>query len=244
MTPPAEPPLPRPDALPVRPVSSAAVLPEAVATALFGAPLRGAERVEVVRLGRVVATVAAVAGPALRLVLDASCSAEPTGPGGLRLCGPVGTVDAPVPEPVAARLVLLVGLARAWGVGERAVVAVGSVAVRVAVEAGAVAGVEVDRAVWTAAGRPETARWLPQTEWGDDAPPEPVDATAFVVPRRVVTETDVRQAKLRRLTIRLAPGQVVTPAAQSLAREWGVFEAAGPAVGLPQAAPSGKATPS
>jgi hypothetical protein len=214
-------PLPRPDALPVRPVASSAALPEAVAVALFGAPLRGSEHVDVVRLGRVVATVAAVAGPALRLVLDASCDAEP---GGLRLCGPVGNVDAPAPEPVAARLVLPAGLVRAWGVGERAAVAVGGVAVRASVEAGAVAGIEVDRAVWIAAGRPATARWLPGMEWEDEVRPEPADATTLVVPRRVVTETDVRQAKLRRLTIRIAPGQVVTPAAQSLAREWGVFE--------------------
>ena len=214
------PPIPRPDALAVRPVTSTAVLPETVALALFGAALRGAERVEVVRLGRAVATVRAVAGPALRLVLDASCDTEPTG---LRLRGPMGGVDAPLPEPVAPRLVLPAGLVRAWGVGSRATVALGCVAVRAAVEAGVDARVEVDRAVWVAAGRPETARWLQQTEWEADARPEPADATTLVVPRRVVTETDVRQARMKRLTIRLSPGQVVTPAAQSLAREWGVF---------------------
>jgi hypothetical protein len=214
------PPLPRPDALAVRPVASTAVLPEAVAVALFGAPLRGAERAEVVRLGRVVATVRAVAGTALRLVLDASCDTEPTA---LRLRGPVGSVDAPTPEPVQPRLVLPAGLVKAWGVGGRATVALGGVAVRAAVEAGADARVEVDRALWVAAGRPETARWLQQTEWEPDARPETAETTTLVVPRRVVTETDVRQARLKRLTIRLSPGQVVTPAAQSLAREWGVF---------------------
>ena len=214
------PPLPRPDALAVRPVAGHAVVPPDVALALFGAPLRGTERVRLVRLGHVAATVPVVAGPTLRVVLDASLDVKA---GGLRLAGSVGAVAAPAPETVAARLVLPAGTARAWGVGAVAVVALGSVAVRVAVVAGADACVDVDRALWIAAGRPATARWLPQTDWQPDAaPPEP-DA-ALVVPRRVVTETDVRQARLRHRTIRVAPGQLVTPAAASLAREWGVFE--------------------
>lgn len=230
----APPPLPRPDALPVRPLGSRAVLPPDTAAALFGGALRGAERLEVVRLGSIVATVPVVAGAALRLVLDASVVAEPTM---LRLKGPVGVVDAPRPEAVEARLVLPAGLARAWGVGESAVVALGSVAVKVRLEAGTEAGVEVDRALWAAAGRPEAARWLPQTDWTTDdmsaSEVETADA-AFVVPRRVVTETDVRQARLKRRTIRLAPGQVVTPAAQSLAREWGVFETTEAVAGAPR----------
>lgn len=216
-------PLPRPDALAVRPVASHAVLPGALALALFGSALRGAERVDVVRLGRVLATVPVVPGPALRLVLDASVDADAYA-GGLRLSGPVGIVDAPAAEPARPRLVLPAGLVRAWGVGERAVVALGSVAVSAAVEAGAEAGLEVDRAVWIAAGRPATARWMPGVAWESETRADATPTTVQTVPRRVVTETDVRQARTKRLTIRLTPGQVVTPAAASLAREWGVFE--------------------
>ena len=222
-------PLPRPDALAVRPLASRAVVPPATAEALFGAPLRGTERLEVVRLGRVVASVPVAAGGELRLVLDASMDVPADG---LRLAGPVGTVDAPRPEAVATRLVLPTGLVRAWGVGETAVVALGPIAVRVPVVAGAETGVEVDRTVWVAAGRPEAGRWLPQTDWQPEmtaATQEDEPGAAFVVPRRVVTETDVRQARLKRRTIRVAPGQVVTPAAQSLAREWNVFEGGTPA---------------
>lgn len=224
------PPLPRPDALAVRPVASHAVLPPEAVAALFGTALRGTERVEVVRLGRVVAAVPVSPGPALRLVLDASVEVDPDAlASGLRLRGPVGVCNAPVPEPVAARLTLPGGTARAWGVGETAVVALGPVALSVAVETGAPgtdSAVHVDRALWIAGGRPATARWLPQTEGFAETPAEADVAaeTALVVPRRVVTETDVRQARLARTRIRVAPGQIVTPAALSLAREWGVFE--------------------
>ncbi len=228
-------PLPRPDALTVRPVTSHAVLPDAVALALFGSPLRGSERIEVVRLGRVLVSVPVRSGPAARLVLDASIdTAAGAAAAGLRLAGPVGVADAPVVEPVRPRLVLPSGLSRAWGVGERAVVALGCAAVYAAVEAGADAGLEVDRAVWIAAGRPETARWLPGVAWEGETPADATPATVLTIPRRVVTETDVRQARTKRLTIRLTPGQVVTPAAAGLAREWGVFE------GSPQPNPGGR----
>ena len=218
------PPLPRPDALAVRPVASHAVLSPDAALALFGAPLRGTERVRVVRHGRDVAPVPVSAGPSPRLVLDALFDAPSDA---LRIAGPVGAVPAPPPERVSSRLVLPAGLSRAWGVGETAVVGIGALAVKVPVEAGTDAGLDVDRALWLAAGRPETARWLAQTSWPDaDAMTLPdADAApdALVVPRRVVTETDVRQARLRRQTIRIAPGQIVTPAAATMAREWDVF---------------------
>ena len=213
------PPLPRPDALAVRSAGSHAVVPPDAALALFGAPLRGSERADVVRLGRVVARVPVSAGPALRLVLGADADVPPDG---LRLAGPVGALPVADVSAIASRLVLPAGLSRAWGVGPTAVVAMGAVAVRVPVEAGADAGLDVDRALWLAAGRPETARWLPQTDWAEDtvAP----ETGALVVLRRVVTETDVRQARTRHRTIRLTPGQIVTPAAATLAREWSVFE--------------------
>ncbi len=215
------PPLPRPDALRVRPVAAHAVVPPEAAQALFGAALRGSERAHVVRLGHVVATVPVVGGSALRLVLDASLDVPA---GSLRLAGPVGAVPLVDVEPVRPRLVVPAALGRAWGLGEMAVVALGPVAVRLAVEAGQDAGVDVDRALWIAAGRPETARWLPQTDWQTPAE-EPADAAprATTIPRRVVTETDVRQARLHRRTITLTPGQIVTPAAATLAKEWGVF---------------------
>ncbi len=215
------PPLPRPDALRVRPVAAHAVVPPEAAQALFGAPLRGSERAHVVRLGRIVASVPVVAGPTLRLVLDASLDVPHDA---LRLAGPQGAVPLSDTGSVRARLVVPAALGRAWGLGETAVVALGPVAVRVPVEAGPDAGVDVDRALWIAAGRPETARWLPQTDWQPptDAPADGSPRVA-TIPRRVVTETDVRQARLHRRTIALTPGQIVTPAAATLAREWGVF---------------------
>lgn len=215
----------RPDALPVRPLASRAVLPPPAVAALFGAgaTLRPSARVDLVRLGAVVGTVAVEAGPALALRLDA-LDAE-AGGDGLRLQGPVGAVAAPTPTPVTPRLVLPDGLRRAWGIPDETTFALGSLALAVTVASGPEAAVEVDRALWIVAGRPDVARWLPTV---DLAPPEaPPEAGPRVetVDRRVITETDVRQARLRRTRIRVGPGQIVTPAALSLGHELGVFEA-------------------
>ncbi len=209
----------RPDALPVRPLGSRAVLPPKTLATLFGAgaTLRPSATVEVVRLGDVVGRVAVEAGAALALWADATD--EIVGPVSLR--GPQGALGSVTAQAVRSRLVLPDGLRRAWGVGDRATVELGAVAAAVAVERGPEAALEVERALWLAAGRPETARWLPGV---DLAPAEPEAADGpLVIERRVVTETDVRQARLRHRRIRLTPGQIVTPAAQSLAREAGTF---------------------
>ena len=219
---------PRPDALAVRPAVSRAVLPADAAARLFGGPLRGTERAAVVRLGRVLAHVAVEAGPALRLTLDGldagavlGLEGEPR-VDGVRLQGPVGVVDAPAPEAVRSRLVLPDGTRRAWGVPDRAVLAFGPLALAVPVEGGADAHAALDRALWLGAGRPATARWRPGLDLAPPAPPA-ADVRDYAVERGVVTETDVRQARLRRQTIRVRPGQVVTPSARSLGREWDVL---------------------
>jgi hypothetical protein len=194
----------RADALPVRPLGSLATLPPGPLAEVFGAGarLRPSATVEVVRLGDVAGRVAAAAGDALRLRVDALAEVE----GPVTLRGPAGAVSVEA-EPARSRLVLPDGLRRAWGVGESAVLGLGAVALAVPVESGPDVAAEVERALWLGAGRPETARWLPGAD----------------LERRVITETDVRQARLKRRRIRLTPGQIVTPAARTLGREAGVF---------------------
>ncbi len=213
----------RPDAIPVRPLGSRAVVPPAALATLFGAgaTLRPSATVEVVRLGEAVGRVAVEAGTALALWVDATVAISDA----VSLRGPSGAVGPVAAQPVGSRMVVPDGLRRAWAVGERATVGLGAVAVGVPVEAGPETIVEVERALWLAAGRPETARWLPAVDLAPPADhPAEADPTApLVIDRRVVTETDVRQARLRRRRIRLAPGQIVTPAARSLGREAGVF---------------------
>ena len=223
----------RADALPVRALGSRAVLPPDAVARLFGrdATLRDTARVAVVRLGREHAWVPVETGPALALVLGAADRDGLPDLTGLRLRGPGGAVDAPDPAPARSALVLPDGTRRAWGVPDRVTVALGPLALAVDVETGADPHVAVDRALWLGAGRPETARWLPAVDLapltpggdGGATPPTPDDRVRTVA-RGVVTETDVRQARLHRQTIRVRPGQVVTPAARSLGREWGVFE--------------------
>ncbi|MEM1117750.1 MAG: hypothetical protein AAF845_20280 [Bacteroidota bacterium] len=215
----------RPDAIPVRPLGSRVVLPPEAVGSLFGpsATLRTNAQCEVVRLGTVVATIPVEAGAPLDVRLDAvDAEAVGTRPG-LRLRGPVGALTAPTPAPVQNRLVLPDALRRAWNVPEVATLGLGQFAVATSVASGPEAVAEVDRALWLAAGRPEAARWLPGVDLAPPAAPVRDDRTV-TIDRRVVTETDVRQARLRRQRIRLGAGQIVTPAAQSLAREWGVIE--------------------
>ena len=215
----------RPDALTVRPLVSHAVLPPDAVAALFGAGarLRETATVVLVRTGREVARVAVEAGPALSVVLDQTDPSDLGTP--VQIQGPAGAVGPAQASAVRSRLVLPDGLRRAWGVGETATVGLGAVALAVGVASGSEAAVEIERALWLGAGRPETARWLPGVEWTAQAAEDaPADDRTLVVARRVVTETDVRQARLRRQQIRLGPGQIVTPAARSLAAEWDVFE--------------------
>lgn len=213
----------RPDAIPVRPLASRATLGPAAVAALFGsgATLRPAARVDVVRLGERVATVAVEPGPETALCLDA-LDAE-AARGDLVLRGPVGARPAPAPEPVGSRLVLPDGLRRAWNVPDRTAVALGAIAASMTVAVGDEPVVEVDRALWLGAGRPDAARWLPGLDLAPAEPPAEPDARVVTIDRRVVTETDVRQARLHRRRIRLGAGQIVTPAARSLGREWDVF---------------------
>jgi hypothetical protein len=214
----------RPDALPVRALDAVAVCPAATLEALFGAAaLRGTERITLVRLGRSLASVRVEAGSTLSLRLDAITAVGLSGSATLRMQGPRGVVDAPPPTGAVSRLVLPDGLRSAWRVGAHATVALGPVALGLPVEPGREACVDVDRALWLGAGRPDTARWLPGVDLAPPVAEAPAADGPVRIPRHVVTETDVRQARLRRQTIRIEPGQVVTPAALSMGREHGVF---------------------
>ncbi|WP_143537288.1 hypothetical protein [Rubrivirga sp. SAORIC476] len=211
----------RPDALPVRPLASRAVLPPDAVAALFGpgATLRPSATAEVVRLGEAVGRVAVETGAALALWVDATDAIA----GAASLRGPVGAIGPVTAKSVRSRLVLPDGLRRAWGIGDVATVGLGPLAVGLPVETGPEVRIEAERALWLAADRPETARWMPGVNLAP-APSEPdAEAGVVVIERRVVTETDVRQARLKHRRIRLTPGQIVTPAAQTLGREAGIF---------------------
>ncbi len=210
-----------PDAIPVRDLSSRVTLPPDAVATLFGAnaTLRPTARVALVRGGQEIARVAVSPGSALAVVLDETESVD----GPVRIQGPVGASGLVEPSAVRSRLVLPDGLRRAWNVPDRATLALGAVALAVEVASGPEPVAEIERAVWLGAGRPETARWLSGLALAEPDHQPDEDDGHLRIARRVVTETDVRQARLARRRIELADGQIVTPAARSLAREWGVF---------------------
>lgn len=222
-----------PDAIPVRALASIATLSPDAVQHLFGASatLRGTEQLALVQLGQVRAHVSVQQGPTLDLQLDSLDASSTTSALGLRLQGPVGVLDASSVQPLQSALTVPEGLKAAWRMGDEATLGIGSLAIQVPVAVGNELAMGVERALWLGAGSPETARWLPQTTW--TATPKTAkepdnDPRVATILGRVVTETDVRQARLRRQRIRLSPGQIVTPAARSLAREWGVFDDTAP----------------
>ena len=127
-----------------------------------------------------------------------------------------------MPGPSARASSLPDGLARAWGVGAtRPSVGPRRGRLDVPVESGQPLAVELERALWLGAGRPETARWIA----GLDLAAAPRQAS----PPRPGPRCDPppRGHRDRRAAgpppaphIRVGPDQIVTPAARSLAREW------------------------
>ena len=201
----------RPDAIPVQPLASFATLPKRWAADLFGTALSGSERIGIARHGADPLYLSVRPGERARLVLSAM-DLDAVG-SALRFVGPLGSAAAPAPEPLASRLDLPEGLRRAWNVPAYATVALGGIAVAVPVADGDAAVLFAEPTLWMAAGQPETGRWLPGV---DLAVPEvsPAARDRFdEVDGRVVTETAVRQARLRGRQIRLRPEQIVTPGA-------------------------------
>ena len=209
----------RPDALPVLPLDAFAVLPSRHVAALFGTRLSGGERIGLARRGETLAYVAVRPGAEARLVLSQEALGAAAG---ARMVGPLGSVAAPGPEPLTTTLTAPEGLRSAWSLPDRCTVGLGLLALAARVETGDALALHVEPTAWQAAGRPDTARWLPGVDLAPPAVPV-VDDRVHEVDGRVVTETAVRQARLHRRRIRLRPEQIVTPGARDLAREWDVF---------------------
>ena len=218
-----------PDAIPIQPIRSYAVLTGEMIEVLFGEGyrLRGTERVEVLQRGTLKGMADVVLNEASALFLDAADRSNLSGED-LRLRGPKGFLPAPSPQPITAMLELPAGLMAAWNLseGQRTTTAVGDVALRATVALGEAVCLRVDRSLVFAGGLDETgtARWIPDVVWADagDASATPSEQPAPT--KRLITENDVRRARMLRKRIRVQDGQIVTPAARTLAEELGVFE--------------------
>lgn len=224
----------QPDAIPIQFVRSHAVLTGEMVEALFGEGygLRGSERVELLQRGKLKAMADVVPGEAPALFLDAAGRSNfgksILGTKDIRLRGPKGFLPAPKPQRIMAVLELPAGLMAAWKLseGQRTTTAVGDVAVRATVALGETMCLRIDRSLVFAGGLDETAtaQWIPHVVW---APADDASATPSEQPnttKRLITENDVRRARMLRKRIRVQDGQIVTPAARTLAEELGVFE--------------------
>ncbi len=221
----------RPDAIPIQPVRSYVVLTSPMIGIVFGAAyqLRGTERLEILQRSNPLGMANVVHGETHALFMDATDRSKLFG-GRLRVRGPKGILPAPEVQPVSAVMELPLGLMAAWNlmVGERTTVALGNLAVRVAVEQGVVPRVRVDRSLVFAGGldSDSTARWAPEIAWQVGLSDAQETSGRPIETKRLITENDVRRARMRREQIIVLEGQIVTPAARSLGEELGVFDEA------------------
>lgn len=218
----------RPDALPIRLAASVARLALSTREALFGTTtLRGGERVRLVASGRTEVSLAAFAAEVDAVELDPA-DAHALGSGPLRLVGPMGTAAAPAPRRLGRRLALPPALRRAWALEPSTPlwVEAGSVVFGgVALEEDDTAALHLPRTDVLAAGLdPATDTARLRRDLAQATRAEPPEGPPVRLTGRLVTENDVRQARLRGQRIVVHPGQLVTPAARSLGRELGVLE--------------------
>ena len=218
----------RADAIPLRLVRSRAVLLPEAAARLFGSgyTLHGTERLELIRLGKPIAMIEVETGEPSALVLDAIDRAA-VGTDRMHLRGPKGVIAAPPVCRIAATLVLPDGVRVAWNLSSTTTtVALGGLAVQAEVQAGTPLCLHIDRALALAAGVDETAqaRWLPSVAWQMTPTASMANEPEPATTRRLITENDVRQARLHHKRLHIGPDQLVTPAARSLGRELGVFD--------------------
>jgi hypothetical protein len=219
----------QPDALPLRIAGSHAALSPDDVRVLFGAgyALRGSEHVFVTRTSRGEVRVPVTTGAERRLVLDALDQSALGGGAPLRLRGPAGSIDAPAPTPVRRALRLPAALVKAWGLktGQAVTIQAGAVAFGdVMVEEGE-GHVRLGRADALAAGLrdADTVRWNRDVALTTPSSPPEEAARAIRTTGRLITENDVRQARLRGQQIVVRPDHIVTPAAHSLGRELGIL---------------------
>jgi len=218
-----------PDAIPIQPIRSYAVLTGEMIEVLFGEGyrLRGTERVEVLQRGTLKGMADVILNEASALFLDAADRSNLSGED-LRLRGPKGFLPAPSPQPITAMLELPAGLMAAWNLseGQRTTTAVGDVALRATVALGEAVCLRVDRSLVFAGDLDETgtARWIPDVVWADSGDASATPSEQPAPTKRLITENDVRRARMLRKRIRVQDGQIVTPAARTLAEELGVFE--------------------
>jgi hypothetical protein len=144
---------------------------------------------------------------------------------GYRLVGPSGSIAAPEIIRLNCRLFLPKALRSALKVGDTAAVHAGDIVLpTVSVMDGSTAEFEMERAAYLAAARPTGARLVPGLALPEEPKAPSSTSREMEIEGRLITENDVRQARLKRRKIRVRQGQIVTPAAQSLGRELGVFE--------------------
>lgn len=201
-------------------------LPPRTVAALFGEGYqwRGSERVRVVGAGRGEVTVPALPGSQLLVELDRLDRGAVGGTGGL-VVGPRGSVDAASIGPMRRLLILPGSLSRPWGLvlDQTVALEVGTLIVTdVVVAEGEPAGAHLDRADVVAADLPpETGARLRRDIATAEAEAAPSEGLS---PGRLITENDVRQARLKGRRVAVHPGQKITPAAASLGKELGILD--------------------
>lgn len=217
--------MPAPGTFPIHTVISEAVLPAERVADLFGAgyKLKGSEKVRIMRGADVLATLPLRTCSHLDLRLDATDQAR-IGSHPARIVGPRGYVEVQKILPLKRRLIVPAPLLSTWTLKAGQLVAVHAGTVifgHVEVTTGDTLRLVLPRTDVLSAGVAEgdAARIFTT----DAFAPAPEVSEVPTVAGKLITENDIRQARIKRRKINVQPGQILTPAARSLGLELGVL---------------------
>ncbi len=216
----------RPDSIPLHLLQEYAVVPPKALGTLFGSSyrFRGTERLEIYQAGRVRGIVAIQQGETPALFLDPRTFRSLHTELPVRLKGPAGAISIANIGLLPRHLRLPPAIQKAWDIPSESYVTiqVGEVHfTHVPVLSGNTLRFELCETDALAARYWEhgTGQLLRISE---DRPSS--SASFSPPPKRLITETDIRRARMEHRTIRLQPGQLITPSARMLGRELGVLE--------------------
>lgn len=217
-----------PKAIPISPADSHAVLNREAFESLFGIEHKrtGSEKVEVVQTGTRRSVVDAILGDVNTLLLSGADLLKMNGQHCV-LRGSRGHLKLQKIEPIPSILYIPKLLMDAWKLADDHIqtFALNEIAIQAAVAASDSLELTVDRSLVASAGFPETAAWLPQISWKASAPSNPTSPTPDNgLSKRVITENDVRKARMTRGIIEVSDKHIVTPAARVLGEELGIFQ--------------------
>ena len=209
--------------IPIHIRQSEAILTPETIRKLFGASclLTGTEKVRLLSRGASPLSIRCRTGEQNQLWVDAHLLGQ-LDASAVYLQGPEGTTGPLSPTRIPRRLHIPKALLKAWKLTpyhSLSIQAGSIILTQVKIHISDSLFLEIDPTDAAAADFPTYGRLIPAPQATAEShnSPAPSDYP------RLITENDVRKARMRRQKIRLRKGQLITPSARMLAQEWGLL---------------------